>query len=62
MDHSGGAGIMAIPSGVGDERQTGSGVHDGVHLLTRLLRHEADDGEDDEAGEDARAAVDECHQ
>ena len=44
--------------GICDESETGSGfghVCDG-HAL--FLRHEAEHGEDDEAGEEARAAVD----
>lgn len=43
--------------GVGDEGEAGALRHHVLHLGVHLVRHEADDAEDDEAGEDGGEAV-----
>ena len=43
--------------GVGDEGETGSRLGHVTDVDALLVRHEAEHGEDDEAGEEARAAV-----
>jgi len=46
--------------GVGDEEQARAALGHLRHQLALLARHVADEREDDEAGEDARAAVDQA--